>query len=268
MEEDVLTENLTNLISKKLEDHLFLKVPFSEEESSYFEKIKNLFHDQEIWLINKIRKKKAYLADFYETWVPIFEKVEKKELKYLLQLYGSSALAKLSINIDFDITDPRVTKVMANKSRLFSTSVCTTTAKQLRIKLAEAVTAGATEKELINSIKDYFSTAEKYRVRRIARTEVTWGQFEANEQGWIQSEVVKGKYWQNGPNPCPFCQELAKRFSATNYLNLGEPFVRIGDKLIARDENDKKIEMDVSYEDILHPPAHPHCACRISPIIF
>jgi hypothetical protein len=132
----------------------------------------------------------------------------------------------------------------------------------------EAVLKGAEHDQLLKAIRQEYAHISQTRAKVIAKTETnrafSMSQFQADRQfldqnGWTAQAYRK---WVcRGPAPCVFC--LAKQ--AEPAVPFGEPFVRIGDTVMAQSTGDdgtvKVHAYPITYEDVYAGDIHPNGHC-------
>jgi hypothetical protein len=132
----------------------------------------------------------------------------------------------------------------------------------------EAALKGAEHDQLLKAIRQEYAHISQTRAKVIAKSETnrafSMSQFQADRQfldqnGWTAQAYRK---WVcRGPNPCVFC--LAKQ--AEPAVPFGEPFVRIGDTVMAQSTSEdgtvKVHAYPITYEDVYAGDIHPNGHC-------
>ena len=132
----------------------------------------------------------------------------------------------------------------------------------------EAALKGAEHDQLLKAIRQEYNHVSQTRAKVIAKSETNrafnLSQFQADRQfleqnGWTAQAYRK---WVcRGPNPCVFC--LAKQ--AEPSVPFGEPFVRIGDTVMAQSTSEdgtvKVHAYPITYEDVYAGDIHPNGHC-------
>jgi hypothetical protein len=121
-------------------------------------------------------------------------------------------------------------------------------------KLAERVQTWA------DSQKDQDGTWS--RATTVARTEAQRAARVAEVEAWKSTGLVRGKTWLLAPDPCEFCEAVAKVYE-TNAIGLDEAFFTKGSVLTGADGG----SMVLDYEDIKGAPLHPNCRCSMQPLL-
>jgi len=116
-----------------------------------------------------------------------------------LEVYQKSAenvLADLEVRPSLSFNDAAVKAVREMGADLV-TKTTATTKKRLRNSIGKGLEAGESEEELASRIRKVFNQASKSRARTIARTEVGWATSTGQLAGYIESDVVTLKRWNN-----------------------------------------------------------------------
>ena len=112
--------------------------------------------------------------------------------------------------------------------------------------------------QIATSIKAKFNqyTKSKWRVEKIARTEVTRASNKSQDEAYIQSGVVEKKQWYTSLDErvAPECAALHWKEVKTWWI-----FLKKGDK--------DSLWNKITYETIKFPPRHVNCRCTLRPII-
>lgn len=172
---------------------------------------------------------------------------------------GKEAMSEISL--DPSMFNPASSEVMAyyqDRADRIATDVDTETAKQLRATISQGVDDDESDDELRARIETVMGAALTYRADRIARTEVTRAQGFADEEAWSQSGLVTGKEWYcvQDERLCANCRALDGRI-----VGLDSNFYSLGDVVT----NDGRT-ININYDDIVAPPLHANCRCRILPV--
>ena len=203
----------------------------------------------------------------------------------IMGAWADLELQALEVGISFDVLNPKVMQAVTNRSNLFSDSVINETRTLLHTVINDSMNAGDGIPQLRKKIQLLYENMSKYRATRIARTEAIWALNEGAEQGYIQSGVVEFKQWWTARDErrCLFCAEMhGKQIPVgTNYFNLGQSltipnpkgliFVQTkggGYHYEVSMKASPTLTMNFYYEDVRHPPLHPHCRCTLIPIVF
>jgi len=175
---------------------------------------------------------------------------------------SKDAMARLGATDEaaaWNVQLPQVEDAIKGHSFAFAESTNATTSDQLNVaitklknELAEGILDGDnTLAELTKRVNAVFTSATKYRAKRIAATEasraVHTGQLIAAEQ----SGMVAGFRWLASADACPLCLEVAA--SHPDGVPLGQPFHDTGG--------------DGPYDVTPYPPLHPWCACTVTEIL-
>ena len=186
------------------------------------------------------------------------------ELPGIMTAWADLELEALEVGISFDVVLPDVLTAVTNRANLFSDSVINETRQALHQVIVDSINAGDGIPQLEKKIRALYGNMSKARAIRIARTEMIWAQNEGAEKSYIQSGVVEFKEWWTAKDErvCPYCAEMhGKR------INLGENYFGLGQSLTIL-VGGKAQTMVFNYENIRHPPLHPHCRCTLIPIVY
>jgi hypothetical protein len=129
----------------------------------------------------------------------------------------------------------------------------------------EAALKGAEHDQLLKAIRQEYTHISQTRAKVIAKTETnrafSISQYQADRQFLDQNDWTGQAYrkWVcRGPNPCVFC--LAKQ--AEPAVAFGDPFVRIGDTVMAQSTGEdgtvKVHAYPITYEDVYAGDIHPN----------
>jgi SPP1 gp7 family putative phage head morphogenesis protein len=164
------------------------------------------------------------------------------------QAGGKQALVDLVIG-DTDMTsmvDTRATQWAAKRAADLITSDGTggelidATRNLIRSTIEQAVQEGWSSQTLANALRDSYAFSRD-RAVTIARTELAMAHSQGAMQGYITSNVVKGKKWILDPDPCVICISNA----AQGEIPLLQAF----------------------QGGVMTTPQHPRCRCTVVPII-
>lgn len=274
----------------KLDDkwNKFIEVS-QKPQRKYRAKMKEVFASQLDDILRNINKaiKSTYDAeqiDWNEYRLQLNE-FGQLELPGILMAWADLELEALEVGISFDVVNPQVLTAITNRSNLFSDRIVNETRNLLHQTINEGISAGYSIPQHEKRIRLLFENMSKYRSTRIARTEVIWGQNEGAEQGYIQSGVVQYKKWlvAHDERLCPFCAEMGRKDPipvGVNYFNRGDILTVDNPKhlIFVQTKNggyhfevslkaSDTLSLRLDYEDIRHPPIHPHCRCTLIPVV-
>jgi len=138
------------------------------------------------------------------------------------------------------------------------------------VRVREIFDAGLEDGEdvgqLANRVQDWArgkgdeERATRRRATMIARTEAARAAVEAEQDAWKSTGIVDGKRWLLAPDPCEFCEAVAKRFGSDG-VGLDDSFYPKGATLSGADGGKMKLD----YSSIDGPPLHPNCRCALQP---
>ena len=101
-----------------------------------------------------------------------FERILGMSLRAAFAYYGQDALDELSLEIDFDMANPRVVELIRTMAATSSSLIVGTTREALQKTLAEGIELGETTSDLVRRIRATVIDAGLARARTIARTEI------------------------------------------------------------------------------------------------
>lgn len=235
--------------------------------------MRNYFEQQRqrMMLLAQYRKPDGYIRKAIgdmtaEEWDrTLAEKVEPVMVNYIEE--GGTAGAqemqrRAGIAMSFNVSNPRVQEFLSGYTIKFARQVNATTEKEIRAVLSSGLAQGLSDYEMAAQISRNVFSEERVsaRAKMIARTEEARAVCAGQEEAYRMSGVVEGKRWLAGTDACQFCMTLMQEFSN---VPLGQNFVPEGGLLTGTQGG----TMKVSYADMPHPPAHPHCRCDIIPIL-
>jgi len=142
------------------------------------------------------------------------------------------------------------------------------TVERLRDMFGEGMSLGENTDQLATRVQDWAEgegdeiRATRRRATMIARTEAARAAATAETDAWKSTGLVSGKRWVLAPDPCEFCEAVAKRFTQQG-VGLDDSFYAKGDVLTGADGGKMKLD----YEEISAPPLHPNCRCAMQPTL-
>jgi HK97 family phage portal protein len=142
------------------------------------------------------------------------------------------------------------------------------TVERLRDMFGEGMSLGENTDELAERVQEWARgegddvRATRRRATMIARTEAARAAATAETDAWKSTGLVSGKRWILAPDPCEFCEAVAKRFTEKG-VGLEDSFYAKGDTLTGADGGKMKLD----YEEISAPPLHPNCRCAMQPTL-
>jgi hypothetical protein len=192
-------------------------------------------------------------------WQIIFEEYGQLFLPEVIGDKGQLEIRDLIIGVDFNVENPRVSAFVERQKFKFSFNTNKTTQDALRKAMQASLAEGEGIPGITKRVNEVFNFAKKHRAERIARDQVIRASNFGAEQSYIQSGVVAEKEWivSLDDRLCPYCEPMQGKRMA-----LGMVFFQQGDRLL---EGEQQLKLD--YEDIFHPPLHPHCRCTLAPVL-
>lgn len=162
----------------------------------------------------------------------------------LVEAEGTRVLDMLELGVEFDVTNPNVTRWLNDYTPKFSEALEQVNTDKLRATLTEGMEAGETIPELMARVNETYDSFDRYRAEIIARSETSRASNEAALESYRQSGVVQRKVWMTAPDCCDICAELDGQVVALE----GEFF---------------SSDYDVEGEGQM-PPRHPNCRCTVA----
>jgi SPP1 gp7 family putative phage head morphogenesis protein len=227
-------------------------------------KMRGFFGQQQKEVIANIEAGKSFVKGPNQwldlaKWQIIFEEYGQLFLPEVIGDKGQLEIQDLILGVDFNVENPRVSAFVERQKFKFSFRTNKTTQDALRKAMQASLAEGEGIPGLTKRVNEVFNFAKKHRAERIARSEVIRASNFGAESAYMQSGVVSEKEWivSLDDRLCPYCEPMnGKR------MVLGMVFFQQGDRLL---EGEQQLKLD--YEDIFHPPLHPHCRCTIAPVL-
>lgn len=176
---------------------------------------------------------------------------------------------QMSIDVSFDVTNPKVQEWLARYTGLMANRVNETVREGIREAIQVGLREGESSRQIRDRVLEAFGAVRdeagkiqaadglKYRAEMIARTETaraeTSGYREQAKEAGV-TEIV----WMTAPDPCDWCAELDGRVVA-----IDKPFFAKGDTFTILGENDNERDLHLNYADVDGPPLHPWCRCSL-----
>jgi len=186
-----------------------------------------------------------------------FGKAMEAKYKAAISLVGPAALAELGIDLDFNVGNPHTIAFLKSYIPKLAGGVT----EETRGLISGAIKAGIENAESLSQIqdrvRDVFSGCKEFRAENIARSETARATTKGDIAAWQQSGVVEGKIWRLGPDPCPFCEEMAGNENALmdNFFDMGDTLEKGGDTWTC------------DYTPVDGPPLHPACVCWLEAVL-
>lgn len=148
------------------------------------------------------------------------------------------------INSDAVYLPTNIQKLIADRVKLFATSMIETDKNKLIDIISSGVQNGQSIGDIANTISDEFNTYSKMQAERIARTEVSQVSTNSALDAWEQSGVVEGKQWitAGATDECAAFEGQIVYDLKGNFYDTSE--FADGD-----------------------PPLHPNCKCSLIPVL-
>jgi HK97 family phage portal protein len=184
---------------------------------------------------------------------------------------GIDTVAKLATEVDFQLERDDLARYADTESvrlaRQTASGVTETTAVRVRDILGDGLEKGENVDKLAERVQTWADSQKDQdgtwsRATTVARTEAQRAARVAEVEAWKSTGLVRGKTWLLAPDPCEFCEAVAKVYE-TNAIGLDEAFFTKGSVLTGADGG----SMVLDYEDIKGAPLHPNCRCSMQPLL-
>jgi hypothetical protein len=184
---------------------------------------------------------------------------------------GLETVAKVATAPDFKVEKSDLRAYAQSESVRLASRAADSVNRYTEVRVSEllgnGIADGETIPELANRVRAYAETDEDGSVngRRavtIARTEANRATRVAEVEAWKATGAVEGKTWLLAPDPCEFCEAVAKQFNDKS-VPLGDAFLTKDSTLTGADGG----TMVLDYEDIQGAPLHPNCRCSLQPVL-
>jgi HK97 family phage portal protein len=187
---------------------------------------------------------------------------------------GLDTVTKIAPTVDFEAEREDLARYAETESvrlsRRTAAGVANTQSVRVREVLGQGLEQGESVDQLATRVQDWAASQKDEdgswsRATTIARTEAMRAARTAEVEAWTATGIVTGKTWLLAPDPCEFCEAVAKQFGEKP-VGVGDSFFRKGDVVLGvpdADGNQKSMILD--YEDVDGPPLHPNCRCSMLP---
>ena len=181
---------------------------------------------------------------------PILVELAKDQGPIALQLAGEDKLK-------FEITQ-RITDNLKDRLARAGLNFNRETRVELEKILTDATLNNATLRDTTKKIEGFYSSSEKFRAERIARTETLDASTEATLEAYRQTGFVVKKEWFANPGACQFCQAMHG-----TVLGLETTYLEPGQSISGTEGGTYNID----YDSVEGPPLHPNCTCTVIPVV-
>lgn len=166
----------------------------------------------------------------------------------------SAVRAAAELGISFDLRNPNTMAFIRDYSYKFAHKISHTSAEDVRAIIADADEKGLSIKEIRDQLEAKFADWDRARADLVARNETIRAANAGAVQAYKQAGITR-KIWIADSDPCPYCAGLSGMTIEIdrNFLSVGDSFQPGG----------AERPMEVTYEDISFPPAHPNCRCTV-----
>jgi len=187
---------------------------------------------------------------------------------------GLDTVTKIAPTVDFEAEREDLARYAETESvrlsRRTAAGVTETQSVRVRAVLGQGLEQGESIDQLATRVQDWAASQKDEdgswsRATTIARTEAMRAARTAEIEAWTSTGIVTGKTWLLAPDPCEFCEAVAKQFGEKP-VGVGDSFFKKGDVVLGvpdADGNQKSMVLD--YEDVDGPPLHPNCRCSMLP---
>ncbi len=132
----------------------------------------------------------------YAAWVEEFKKRFRADLLRAVEIVGRDELARLGIDLTFDLERPEVLQGIAHILAEVAKKTNNTTWAELVEIIQQAERDGLGIPAIQELLSAYFGDRKSdYQTERIARTTMTGSGNFGSQEAWEQSNVVRGKTW-------------------------------------------------------------------------
>lgn len=193
-----------------------------------------------------------------EAWNVALANTLRPVLERLIRQGALDAAADVNVAINFDALNPLVLTELEEYTGFLARSVNEVTRERLRMVLSDAIANGTQRQDLITRVRSIMGDgASRYRAEMIARTELTRAHARGRDVQYRQMGA-KRKVWYAGVDACEFCRAI----DGTT-IGIDDRFFDKGSQLIVQNEAGNDVNLLLDYEDVRHPPLHPHCNCEV-----
>lgn len=193
------------------------------------------------WLLHKEDSLIRFVFASYKDWVGLVLNASQEGLKRIFAQAGKDGLAEVSVDMDFDLNNPRAVAWIEDHALEDTESYTDTMKEEITAVLQVGIDEGRSVQSIAEDIEAFFDATDDWRAMRIARTETITAYAAGNLEGYKQSGVVAGKSWLADSEACPICVTNAE----AGVIGLDETFPS-GD---------------------LGPAGHPQCECSLQPVV-
>lgn len=137
--------------------------------------------------------------------------------------------------------------------------VARTTEIQIQDEISAGLARGATQTEIVASVRSHLVDSAPYRAVLIARNETNRAYNYGNYEAWKKAGVW-GVEIELSDDACPVCVALLEEKGSIKPI--GEPYIAKGGKIKVDGQ-----DVTFDYESIYVPPIHPACRCTPKPVM-
>ena len=233
-----------------------LRAEFDKQERELLGSTGKADDDAEAW----VARIDARIDTFSPKWAARTEALASAHVTASMVNGAGTAAAVVDVAVDtvFDVTDPGVAKFIDTYTGKLAKRITDTTDERLRSVLKQGIADGSSVPTIENGMREKFAMNKKRSVM-IARTETSRAEHAGQKETWKNSGLVTKLVWLASDDPCQYCIALDGETVA-----IEGNFRELGDKVVAADGT----VLDVDFQPIGHPPAHPQCRCSVVPEVI
>lgn len=182
----------------------------------------------------------------------------------LAKIAGSPAVAEIGF------TSRELSEYVQRASVRLATDAANSINEYTAVRVREIFQSGLEDGDDVDQLADRVQEwakgegdderATRRRATMIARTEAARAAVTAEQDAWKSTGIVEGKSWLLAPDPCEFCEAVAKQFGKTG-VGLEDSFYPKGASVAGADGGTLKL----NYSAVDGPPLHPNCRCALQP---
>lgn len=238
--QEIIAKRIQFLVSEIKRRKPRYKAIFDEAKDQLTNKL-NAFGNKSVRKAKVDDIARAAFEDYEKILVSFTDEV-RDTLETSLTRAGKTALARVGVEIAFDLEHPRAVEFLTRHALEEATGISNRLKEEMRARIVSGVDEGLGPVDIAQDLRKFFDEQSDFRAERIARTEVVAGYQQGNMEGYRQSGVVISKKW----------------------LTAGDD--RVDDDCL-QNEADGEIPLDAGFssgDDT--PPVHPNCRCDLVPI--
>jgi HK97 family phage portal protein len=199
-----------------------------------------------------------------DKWFKDLDEAVTPYIRFTLLAGAKKALASVVTGREISPMNPLVIKALEDHRIGSLRNIIDTTTKEIREEIARGMAARESLPQIRKRLETKFDSLERYRATLIARTETIWAWNRGATIGWSESGVVHKKVWiaSGDTRTCGYCPQMDGKT-----IEITDVFWRKGDEMAEHPEDPKSPRLKFTYEEVGHPPLHPHCRCSVGPVV-